>query len=193
MKLLAILVSILTSGCVAMSFAAEKENKPETPAALNFTMKNIKGEEVDLAKYKGKVLLLVNVASECGLTPQYQGLETLNKNYSEKGLAVLGFPCNQFGGQEPGTETEILKFCRDKYDVKFDMFAKVDVNGEKQAPLFKFLNSQDVQPKGAGNVSWNFEKFVIDRDGKLIARFSPRTAPDDPALLKVIDTALAEK
>jgi len=174
-----------------MSLAADQEKS--TPAALDFKVKDIQGKEVDLAKYQGKVLVVVNVASECGLTPHYEGLEELYEKYSDKGLAVLGFPCNQFGKQEPGTEADILKFCKDNYKVKFDMFSKIDVNGEGQAPLYKYLNAQDAKPKGAGKVSWNFEKYVIDKHGKVIARFEPKTSPTDPALVKVIEEALAAK
>jgi len=193
MKLLGTVLSILTLGCVAMSYAADSNAKSETPEALDFKVKDIQGKEVDLAKYQGKVLLVVNVASKCGLTPHYKGLEELYETYHEQGLDILGFPCNQFGGQEPGTEAEILKFCKARYDVKFDMFSKLDVNGKDQAPLYKYLNHLDAQPKGAGDVSWNFEKYVIDRQGKVIARFSPRTEPDDAELVKVIKGALAEK
>jgi glutathione peroxidase len=188
---LATFLSILTVGNVAMSFAADEGKS--TPEALNFTVKDIAGKDVDLAKYKGKVLLIVNVASECGLTPQYEGLETLHEKYADKGLAVLGFPCNQFGGQEPGSEADIQKFCKTNYKVQFDMFSKIDVNGDKQSPLYKHLTAQDVKPKGAGKVSWNFEKFVIGKDGKVIARFEPKTSPNDAALVKTIEDALAAK
>lgn len=191
MSRLGTFLTILTLGFVSMSFAAEQEKS--TPEALKFTVKDIKGKDVDLSKYQGKVVLVVNVASECGLTPHYEGLEKLHEKYADKGLAVLGFPCNQFGGQEPKGEDDILKFCTDNYKVKFDMFSKVDVNGAKQAPLFKYLEAQEVQPKGKGDVSWNFEKFVIDRNGKVIARFKPQTDPSDAALVKVIEDALTAK
>lgn len=158
--------------------------------ALDFRVKTIDGQSVDLEQYRGKVVLIVNVASECGLTPQYAGLQELYEKYQDKGLVVLGFPCNQFGSQEPGTEAEIKEFCSTKYHVTFPMFSKVEVNGEGAAPLYQYLTSQDVDPVGAGKISWNFEKFLIDRDGKLVHRFSPRTTPDAPELVKAIESEL---
>jgi len=170
--------------------AAEKEPKND----VDFKVKTIKGKDVDLAQqYKGKVLLVVNVASKCGLTPQYEQLEALHDKYADKGLAVLGFPCNQFGGQEPGSEAEIEEFCKSTYDVKFDLFKKVDVNGEKADPLYKHLTAVKAEPKGPGKVDWNFEKFVIGRDGKVVARFKPQTSPDDAEVKKVIEAELAKK
>ncbi len=154
---------------------------------LNYTMKTIDGKEVNLAeKYKGKVLLVVNVASKCGATPQYTQLEGLQEKYHGKGLDVVGFPCNQFGGQEPGTEEEIVKFCQSKYNVSFDMFSKVDVNGDGAAPIYKQLTSKD------GPIKWNFEKFVIGRDGEVVAHFPTKTSPDAPEVVKAIETALAK-
>ena len=184
---------ILALGTVTMTDAADQGSKESVPAALDFKVKDIKGDEIELSKYQGRVLLVVNVASKCGLTPHYKGLEELHEKYADRGLSVLGFPCNQFGKQEPGTEAQILDFCRARFDVKFDMFAKIDVNGDNQAPLYKHLNSLDVEPKGAGDVSWNFEKYLIDRHGKVIARFAPRTEPNDPALVKLLEEALAAK
>lgn len=165
----------------------------EPSAALNFKMKSLKGQEVDLSKYQGKVVLVVNVASACGLTPQYEQLQSLHKKYNDKGLAVLGFPCNQFGKQEPGSESEIAEFCKANYGVEFDMFSKVDVNGDGACPLYKHLTKLDTKPKGAGAVTWNFEKFLIDRKGNVVARFAPRTSPDDPEVVKAIEAALATK
>ena len=170
--------------------AAEKDPKND----VDFKVKNIKGKEVDLAsQYKGKVLLVVNVASKCGLTPQYEQLESLHEKYADKGLAVLGFPCNQFGKQEPGTEAEIEEFCKSTYDVKFDLFKKIDVNGENADPLYKHLTATEAKPKGPGKVDWNFEKFVIGRDGKVAARFKPQTSPDDAEVVKAIEAELAKK
>jgi glutathione peroxidase len=156
-------------------------------------MKNIKGEPVDLSKYQGKVVLMVNVASKCGLTPQYKELEGLHEKYADKGLAVLGFPANEFGKQEPGTDGEIADFCKAKYDVKFDMFSKVVVKGDGQCDLYKFLTSEKTDPKFAGDIKWNFEKFLVGRDGNVIARFAPTVKPDSPEVIKAIETALAEK
>ncbi|HZL89625.1 MAG TPA: glutathione peroxidase [Pirellulaceae bacterium] len=178
------------AACVSTSFAEEKK----VPAALNFKMKAIDGKEVDLAKkYDGKVVLLVNVASKCGLTPQYGELEALHEKYANKGLAVVGVPCNQFGKQEPGTNEEIVEFCKSTYNVKFDLLSKVDVNEDTACPLYKYLTSLATKPTGAGKISWNFEKFVIGKNGQVVARFAPRTAPDAPEVIKAIEDELAKK
>ena len=167
--------------------AAEKDSP-----VLKNTVKTIKGEDVDLAKkYEGKVLLVVNVASKCGATPQYNQLEALNEKYKDKGLAVLGFPCNQFGGQEPRSEEEIVKFCQSKYKVSFDMFAKIDVNGPEASPVYKALTSKETDPKFAGDIKWNFEKFLIGRNGEVVARFPTGTKPDAPEVVKAIEAELA--
>jgi glutathione peroxidase len=165
----------------------------KTPAALNFKMKSLTGKEVDLARYQGKVLLLVNVASACGYTPQYKPMQALHEKYAGQGLAVLGFPCNQFGKQEPGSELQIQEFCETKYGVKFDMFAKVDVNGPAACGLYQHLTKLDTKPEGAGKISWNFEKFVIGRNGEVVARFSPGTEPDAPEVIKILEAELAKK
>jgi len=155
--------------------ASAEAKTPESP--LDFKVDNIDGESVELSKYKGKVVVMVNVASKCGLTPQYEKLQALYADHKEDGLMVLGFPCNQFGRQEPGTESEIKSFCQENYGVEFDMFSKLDVNGDEAAPLYKYLTAQEANPKGAGKVKWNFEKFVIGRDGKIAGRFGPRVDP----------------
>jgi len=173
--------------------SAAAEEKKEAPAALNFTMKSITGQDVNLADYQGKVLLVVNVASKCGLTPQYEELEALHQKYSDQGLAVLGFPCNQFGKQEPGTDAEIAEFCSATYKVKFPMFSKVEVNGASAAPLYKHLKAQEKGPAPGGEIKWNFEKFVIGKDGEVVARFAPRTKPDAPEVLQVLEAELAKK
>jgi glutathione peroxidase len=147
----------------------------------------------DLSKYRGNVVLIVNVASKCGLTPQYKQLQALNEKHAKDGLVILGFPCNQFLSQEPGTADEIKDFCRVNYGVSFDMFAKVEVNGDGACDLYKNLTALDTKPVGPGKISWNFEKFIIGRNGKILARFSPRTKPDDPEVLKVIEAELANK
>jgi glutathione peroxidase len=153
-------------------------------------MKSLGGKEVDLSKYKGKVVIIVNTASECGLTPQYEQLQALHEEYGEQGLAILGFPCNQFGQQEPGTADDIQKFCKVNYGVTFDMFSKVEVNGAGACPLYKYLTSVETKPAGSGKIGWNFEKFVLDRSGNVIARFAPRTEPDAPEVLAVLKQAL---
>ena len=159
--------------------------------ALSYDMTTLSGETVSLSKYKGNVVLMVNVASECGLTPQYEQLQALHQKYSGQGLAVVGFPCNQFGGQEPGTAKEIQQFCSQNYGVEFDMFAKVDVNGEDACDLYKYLTQLDTQPKGPGDIGWNFEKFLIGRDGNVVARYGPQTTPDAPEIIEAVETALA--
>ncbi len=156
-------------------------------------MKTLDGKDVDLSKYHGKVVLIVNVASKCGLTPQYKELQALHEKYAKNGLAILGFPCNQFLSQEPGTAEEIKEFCRINYGVSFDMFAKVEVNGEVACDFYKNLTSLHTKPVGPGKISWNFEKFVVGRNGEIVARFGPRTKPDDPDVLKVIEAELAKK
>ena len=149
-------------------------------------VKTIAGADASIGDFAGKVLLVVNVASECGLTPQYSGLEQLQRKYSE--LCVLGFPCNQFGGQEPGSEEQILDFCQTRYEVSFPLFAKIDVNGESRHPLYAHLAGTG--SKFSGDISWNFEKFLIDKEGKLQARFKPQITPDDPALTAAIEEIL---
>jgi glutathione peroxidase len=188
--LLLMVVAILP-GC-ASSDATEQETE-EMSKPLSFIMKSLNGEDVDLSKYEGKVVLIVNVASKCGLTPQYEQLQALHDKYAEDGLAVLGFPCNQFLWQEPGNAEQIQEFCRVNYGVTFDMFAKVNVKGKDACDLYKTLTALDTEPVGPGKISWNFEKFVIGRDGEVVARFSPRTKPDDPAVLKVIEAELAKE
>ena len=159
---------------------------------LKFTMKSLDGEEVDLAKYEGQVVMIVNVASKCGYTSQYTQLQQLHEKYAEQGLAILGFPCNQFLWQEPGSATEIQEFCRENYGVTFDMFAKVDVKGENACDLYKFLTALDTQPKGAGKIGWNFEKFIVDRSGNVVARFGSGTKPDAPEVVEIIERELAK-
>lgn len=195
----------LVLGCSAQtqtpdptSPVANENGAPDPPStqetemtALSYDMTTLAGETVSLSKYKGNVVLMVNVASECGLTPQYEQLQALHQKYSEQGLSVIGFPCNQFGGQEPGTAEEIQQFCRHNYGVEFDLFEKVDVNGENACDLYKYLTQLETQPKGPGDIGWNFEKFLIDRDGNVVARYDPRTTPDAPELVEAIETALA--
>ena len=149
----------------------------QAQSIYDIKLKDIDGKDVALSDYKGKVLLIVNVASKCGYTKQYAGLEALYQKYKDKGVVVLGFPCNQFGGQEPGTESEIAEFCAATYNVKFPMFSKVEVNGPGAAPLYKHLTALDTQPKGKGDIKWNFEKFVIGKSGEVVARFAPQTEP----------------
>ena len=155
----------------------------------DFTVRDIDGKDLALAEFKGKVCLVVNVASECGLTPQYAGLQALYERYADKGLTVLGFPSNDFGAQEPGTEAQIKEFCTSRYSVTFPMFAKVHVNGPERAPVYAWLVGQTGDGK---DIEWNFGKFLVGRDGRAVARFSPRTSPNDPELLAAIDAELAK-
>lgn len=156
----------------------------------SFRARTIDGEERALSDYAGKVLLIVNVASKCGLTPQYEGLEGLHEKYAERGLEILGFPCNQFMGQEPGTEAEIKQFCQLKYDVTFPLFAKIEVNGAGAHPLYAHLKAQPTKPDGPGEIGWNFAKFLVDREGRVIARFAPTEKPQGRAIVEAIEGAL---
>ena len=144
----------------------------------DFTVDDIAGKKVRLDRYKGKVMLIVNTASECGFTPQYQGLEKLYASLHGKGLEVLGFPCNQFGEQEPGTEKEIASFCERNYGVTFPLFRKVDVNGDDASPLFKWLKKEKPGLMGSEAIKWNFTKFLVDRNGKVVARYAPNDTPE---------------
>ncbi|MEO0928363.1 MAG: glutathione peroxidase [Cyanobacteria bacterium J06643_13] len=155
----------------------------------DIAVKNIAGKSETFADYQGKVLLIVNVASYCGYTPQYQGLEQLNKDYRDRGLRVLGFPCNDFGAQEPGTNEEITKFCETSYGVTFDMMDKVHAKGAEKHPLYQTL-TKAVEPKG--DVAWNFEKFLISKQGEVVARFGSGVTPTSPELVKAIEAELAK-
>jgi glutathione peroxidase len=160
---------------------------------LDFTMPDIDGKDVPLAKYRGDVVLIVNVASKCGFTPQYKELEAVYQKYRERGLRILGFPANNFNAQEPGTNQEIKAFCEKNFGVTFDMFAKVSVKGDDTCELYKFLTSDTKDPGHGGEISWNFTKFLVGRDGRVIERFEPKVKPDDPAVTKAIEEALAVK
>lgn len=157
----------------------------ETPYDL--TVRSIEGGEVPLARYQGKVLLVVNTASQCGFTPQYEGLQTLYERYGEKGLVVLGFPSNDFGGQEPGSNEEIAGFCSSKFDVEFPLFEKGSVSGGGKQPLFDYLTANSPEP---GEIKWNFEKFLVGRDGEVITRFRSRVEPLSDELVSEVEKAL---
>jgi glutathione peroxidase len=194
-------VTAMVRAGVAAEAVATSDAKPEAPVdssqktgPLGVTMKTLDGKEVNLAKkYKGKVVLLVNVASECGLTGQYEPLQALHAKYADDGLAIVGVPCNQFNSQEPGTSAEIAEFCKANYGVEFDLLSKVEVNGEKAVPLYAWLTSKEKNPKFAGPIKWNFEKFLINRDGQVVARFEPRVRPESPEVVKAIEAELAKK
>jgi glutathione peroxidase len=189
----------ISSACLGVlimgnNVMAAEDTKQAAATPLNQEMQTLDGKKVNLAKkYKDKVVLLVNVASECGLTPQYEQLQALHDKYADLGLAIVGVPCNQFGNQEPGTAAEISQFCKENYGVEFDLLAKVDVNGPNAAPLYKYLTSEKTNPEHGGKISWNFEKFLFDRSGQLVTRFAPRTKPDEPEVIAAIEAELAKK
>ncbi len=157
---------------------------------LDHKMKDINGKEVDLKKYKGQVVLIVNVASKCGLTPQYEQLVALHKKYKKQGFTILAFPANNFGQQEPGSDAEIKTFCQTKFGVEFPMFAKISVQGEDKAPLYKELTDKKTNGEFAGEIPWNFTKFLVNTEGKVVARFKPKMKPNDPAVIAKIEAEL---
>jgi len=194
--LLAIAILAITSVALALTRSnSSAETAGETMAeksVLDFTMKSIDGKPVKLDSYRGNVLLLVNVASKCGFTPQYEGLQSLYTKYKDQGLVVMGFPANNFFGQEPGTDEEILSFCTNKYNVTFPMFSKISVKGKDMHPLYKFLTGKETDPEFSGGISWNFNKFLVDRNGKIIARFGTREKPDSEKFVAAIEKALKQ-
>lgn len=195
-SLLVVAVGVsLTAAAYSFGFILNPSpaDPPMEKHMYDFTLRDIDGNDVKLDAYKGKVVMIVNVASRCGLTPQYEGLQALYDRYRESGFVVLGFPANNFLGQEPGTEKEIKEFCTLKYNVAFPMFSKISVRGTDQHPFFTFLTNKQSNPGFDGDITWNFEKFLTDRNGKVIARFSPRTAPNDPSVIEAIEAALAGK
>jgi glutathione peroxidase len=155
-----------------------------------FTLNSIDGKPAPLSAYRGKVVLIVNVASRCGFTPQYAGLEALYEKYRDRGFAILGFPANNFGAQEPGTDEEINTFCSSKYNVTFPMYSKISVKGDGQAPLYRFLTDKQANPTTGGEIQWNFTKFLVDKTGKVIARFEPKVTPESPEVTGAIEKAL---
>lgn len=201
------LVMVFTSVALSMVIAADKPlakvnpvaiapkaSEPAKPATsvLDFTLNLSDGTPIPLETYRGKVLLLVNVASKCGFTGQYAGLQRIFKKYEEQGFVVLGFPANDFMGQEPGTNEEIVSFCSLNYGVTFPIFAKISVKGRSQHELYRFLTREKTNPGFADAISWNFNKFIIDRKGKVIARFGSMTGPENDKLLATIETALKD-
>ena len=181
MKILACLLALFALQMVAV----------QAESIYDIKLKDIDGKDVALSDYKGKALLIVNVASKCGYTKQYTGLEALYQKYKDKGVVVLGFPCNQFGGQEPGTNEQIKEFCSSKFNVTFPMFDKIDVNGAGRAPLYTFLAGKD--SPFPGDIKWNFNKFLIGKDGKILNRFDSKVTPESPELTGAVDLALAAK
>lgn len=175
---------------VLASAADETKGDKKVAPVLNFKMKGIDGKEVDLSQFQGKVVLIVNVASKCGNTPQYKALQELYEKYGKDGFVVLGVPANEFGKQEPGSNDEIAQFCTSKYHVTFPMLAKVVVKGEGICPLYKYLTEKATDPKFGGEIPWNFEKFLIGRNGEIVHRFQHRVKPDSEEVVKAIEAEL---
>ncbi len=192
-----LIVTVAALAVSAYKFGFILNSSPSEPttekSVHEFTMRDIDGKSVKLDAFKGKVLMIVNTASKCGFTPQYEGLQALYAKNKDKGFEILGFPANNFMGQEPGTEAEIKEFCTLKYKVTFPMFAKISVKGEDQHPLYNFLTNKETNPEFAGEVSWNFNKFLIDRNGKVVARFGSKEKPDGEAVVAALEKYLAAK
>lgn len=175
---------------ILLALAAATASAAAETSIYSFVMDDIDGKPVRLETFKGKVLLVVNTASQCGLTPQYEGLQALYEKYRDRGLVILGFPANNFRGQEPGSNEEIKEFCSVKYGVEFPMFSKISVLGEDIHPLYAYLTSGAGNAGLAGDITWNFEKFLFDRNGRVSARFVPRTKPDSEEVVKAIEALL---
>ncbi|HEY2382131.1 MAG TPA: glutathione peroxidase [Terriglobia bacterium] len=186
-----LLAAILVVAAAGLQ-TAQTKNGGKVPDVLSFKMNSLNGQPVDLSKYKGKVVLIVNTASECGYTYQYEGLQKLHQKYAAQGLALLGFPSNDFGQQEPGSDGEIQQFCKANYGVTFDLFSKVPVLGAGKVPLFDYLTSRTTDPKFPGEIQWNFEKFLIGRDGQIIGRFRSAVEPESHDVTAAIEAALAK-
>ena len=194
-KLFVVLTAVLL---LSTAWAGEEKKEPQKQekkmaSIYDFKMADIDGNDVNLADYKGKVLLIVNVASKCGFTPQYKGLQTLYSKYKEKGFEVLGFPANNFMRQEPGSNEQIKKFCQLKYNVSFPMFSKISVKGKDIHPLYKFLTEKKTNPQFPGEIKWNFNKLLIDRKGKIVNRFDSNVKPMDAYVIKAIEKALKQE
>lgn len=180
-------VLFLALACCVGALALPTRAAPDE-GFYGLALQDLQGRPFDTAALRGKVVLVVNTASKCGLTPQYEALEALHRRFKDRGLVLLGVPSNDFGGQEPGTADEIAEFCRSRFDVTFPMLAKTKVTGDEKAPLYRFLTTSS--EAHAGEVRWNFTKFLLDREGKVIGRFDPRVTPDDPALVQALERAL---
>ena len=185
LKLVVYLI-VLVFGLTLVSGAGEKAEK----SFYDFTVRDIDGREIKLETYAGKVLLVVNVASKCGFTHQYEGLERIYNRYKDDGLVVLGFPANNFANQEPGSEAEIRQFCTLNYGVSFPMFSKISVRGRNIAPLYRFLTGKQTNPEYAGKISWNFNKFLVSREGEIVGRFGTKTDPEDEQLIRAVEQYL---
>ncbi len=184
------ILSIVTAFSIFNFSGLLAEQTKTVKSIYDFTVQDIDGNEVSLAEYRGKVLLIVNVASKCGFTPQYEGLQKLYNEYQDQGFVVLGFPANNFKNQEPGTNQEIKEFCSVNYGVTFPLFTKISVKGDDIHPLYQYLTSKDTNPEFAGDISWNFNKFLLDPSGKVIARFESKDKPESEIVLSAIEAAL---
>ena len=191
LKILIIAVA-LGALCVGLCLFCDDTAMASPASVYDFKMRDIDGKDVKLKKYKGNVLLVVNTASQCGYTPQYAGLQKIYERYKDRGLVIVGVPANDFGGQEPGTDEEIKTFCTRTYNVTFPMLSKVSVKGEDQTPLYQYLTSAAANPATAGDVKWNFTKFLVNKQGKVIGRFESKVKPDAPELTSAIDQALQQ-
>ena len=189
--LLVAAIFVGASFLVANGEETKKEDKTVAPV-LNFTMKSLSGDEVNLAQYQGKVILIVNTASKCGFTPQYKDLEALYTKYQDKGFVILGFPANNFKSQEPGTDQQIAEFCQANYGVTFPMFSKIDVLPPNKAPLYHFLTEAGTDPQFPGEVKWNFEKFLISRNGQIVGRYLSPVKPMSDEIVKSVEAELAK-
>jgi len=191
-RLLTLIPVLLGTLLAGIPFAAIAAPEMKENSVYDFAMKNIDGKIISLSAFKGKVMLIVNVASRCGHTPQYKGLEALYRKYKDRGLVILAFPANNFGQQEPGTDEEIKAFCTTTYDVTFDMFSKISVKGPDQHPLYRFLTSPETNPKFPGDVRWNFQKYLFDRKGNITGRFASGVEPLSDELTSAIEQALGK-
>ena len=183
-------LSVVVIAIIAGSLLYFQEPAAAGPSIYDFKVKDIEGKEVKLKQYRGNVLLVVNTASNCGYTPQYASLESTYEKYKDKKFLILGFPANNFGAQEPGTDAEIKEFCERRYKVTFPMFAKISVKGDDTDPLYAYLTDKTINPDYGGEITWNFNKFLIDRKGKIVARFSSKQTPDSPEVTAAIEAAL---
>jgi len=198
MKMILALGVMAVAGLFSLNALADPATPPATQPVgqpvgpLDFTVKDIDGHDVNLADYRGKVVMIVNVASKCGFTPQYDALEKLYLADKDKGFVILGFPANNFHSQEPGTDAEIKTFCTSKYNVTFPMMSKISVKGDDKAPLYQFLTSTEKDGEYGGEIGWNFTKFIVDRNGQVVARFPSKVKPTDPALVSAVEAALGK-
>lgn len=186
-------ITWLLGALLVVGFASGKKEAVAPSSIYEFEMKDIDGKKVSLQKYQGKVAMIVNVASRCGFTPQYEGLEKLYEKYRDKGFVILGFPANNFLNQEPGNNKQIKKFCHLKYGVKFPMFSKISVRGKDKAPLYRFLTSQETNPNFGGEITWNFNKFLLDREGNIAARFDSSVKPESQEIVQALVRLLEAK